>query len=72
MKLMTFKIRGLGSRAKRRELKGFLSEEAIDFACIQETKMKEIDRQVCPSLWYFGNSDNEIWWIIVLKKQRCF
>lgn len=40
MKIMSWNIRGLGNKVKKRELKGLIDGERPDFVCIQETKWR--------------------------------
>lgn len=51
MKIFSFNVRGLGKRAKRREIKEMMVKHKIDFCCIQETKLEAIDSRICKSLW---------------------
>ncbi|KAL8499456.1 hypothetical protein ACS0TY_022426 [Phlomoides rotata] len=55
MKMLTYNIRGLGSKAKRRECRELISRYNIDFCCIQETKLEMVDSFVCRAIWGQGN-----------------
>ncbi|KAL8506727.1 hypothetical protein ACS0TY_017576 [Phlomoides rotata] len=47
MKMMTYNIRGLGSKVKRREIKKIIRD--------QETKLEVINDVVCKSVWGEGH-----------------
>lgn len=47
MKIFSFNVRGLGKKAKRKEIKEMLKKHRIDFCCIQETKMERMGNKIC-------------------------
>lgn len=58
MKILSYNVRGLGKKAKRREIRELLRKHRIDFCCIQETKMSNIGERFCKSVW----GDQNIGW----------
>lgn len=57
MKLLSYNTRGIGSRAKGREIRSLISREKIDLACFQETKLSAVNNTFCSKIW--GNEDIE-------------
>lgn len=57
MKIFSFNVRGLGKKAKRREIKEMLKKNNIDFCCIQETKLGSMENRICNSIWGDRNYD---------------
>ncbi|KAL8539441.1 hypothetical protein ACS0TY_001162 [Phlomoides rotata] len=57
MKLLSFNVRGIGSRRKRKLVKDLIANTKVDFVCIQETKLDIIPTSVCESLWVDKNFD---------------
>ncbi|CAK8571209.1 unnamed protein product [Lathyrus sativus] len=55
MNLVSYNIRGSGSRAKRREICKLLNSEKVDLCMIQETKQVEISGKFVHSIW--GNRE---------------
>lgn len=51
MKIMTYNIRGLGGRVKRRVLKQFKKEEEVEIVCIKESKLEVVDLKICKEVW---------------------
>lgn len=51
MKLITYNIRGLGGRVKKKEIKDMVRDQKPDMLCLQETKMEGVDRRMSSSLW---------------------
>lgn len=47
MKIISWNIRGLGSRKKRKVVKDFLYHENPDIILLQETKRKSCDYRQC-------------------------
>ncbi|KAL8531891.1 hypothetical protein ACS0TY_008480 [Phlomoides rotata] len=58
MKVMSFNVRGLGKRIKRKDIKQMIIQNGIDMCCIQESKMEEINENIGQELWF----DNEFDW----------
>ena len=57
MKIISWNVRGLGSRNKRRMVKDFLRSENPDVVMIQETKKVECDRRFVGSVWIIRNKE---------------
>ncbi|RVW91468.1 Transposon TX1 uncharacterized 149 kDa protein [Vitis vinifera] len=57
MKIISWNVRGLGSRNKRRMIKDFLRSENPDVVMIQETKKENCDRRFVGSVWTIRNKD---------------
>jgi len=55
MRILCFNCRGLGSQHKRTYIKNIISKEAIQFACLQETKMENINSEICQNMWGKSN-----------------
>ncbi|KAL8516077.1 hypothetical protein ACS0TY_014670 [Phlomoides rotata] len=55
MKLLSYNVRGLGSRAKCREIREMIKGQGVDFCCVQETKKENIDEMFCKRVWGEGN-----------------
>lgn len=51
MKLVSFIVRGLGGRVKKKEVKEMVKVQKPDLLCIQESKLEEVDQKVCSTLW---------------------
>lgn len=51
MKLITYNIKGLGGRVKKREAKQMVKSEKLNLIYLQETKMEVVDRSLCARLW---------------------
>lgn len=51
MKIVSFNVRGLGGRVKKRELKKLVNREKLDMMCIQETKLENISQRTCRAIW---------------------
>lgn len=54
MKMLLFNIRGVGSRVKRKEVQDLVRKNKIDLVCIQESKLDEVNENVCRLIW--GNN----------------
>ncbi|KAL8487210.1 hypothetical protein ACS0TY_023760 [Phlomoides rotata] len=50
MKILSYNIWGLGSRAKCREIMDLIKGHRIDLCCIQETKKEVVDEFLCKSI----------------------
>ncbi|KAJ9678261.1 hypothetical protein PVL29_022996 [Vitis rotundifolia] len=57
MKIISWNIRGLGSRKKRRVVKDFLRLQNSDVVMFQETKREECDRRFVGSVWSVRNKE---------------
>ncbi|RVX05281.1 Transposon TX1 uncharacterized 149 kDa protein [Vitis vinifera] len=57
MKIISWNVRGLGSRNKRRMVKDFLRSENPDVVMIQETKKEICDRRFVGSVWTVRNKE---------------
>ncbi|KAF1885508.1 hypothetical protein Lal_00029397 [Lupinus albus] len=51
MKLATLNVRGLRWSLKKRVVRSMVRKKNLDFLCIQETKLKIIDYNLCSNLW---------------------
>lgn len=51
MKILSFNIRGVGSRVKRKELQELVRKNKVDLVCIQESKLDMVDENVCRTIW---------------------
>lgn len=51
MKIMTYNMRGLGGRVKRKVIRKIIQDEEVDVVCIQESKLTKLDARVCGELW---------------------
>ncbi|KAL8506366.1 hypothetical protein ACS0TY_017299 [Phlomoides rotata] len=58
MKILCYNVRGLGKKAKRREIRDIIKKQNIDLCCIQETKMEEVSKNRCAGLW----GDSNFYW----------
>jgi hypothetical protein len=45
----------MGGKAKKSSIRKLIKHNCPDFVCIQETKVENIDRRICVSLW--GSDD---------------
>jgi len=59
MKIITINIRGLGNATKWRYINELNRKEEVGMICIQETKMKNINKEKCFKLW----DDNNVEWL---------
>jgi exonuclease III len=55
MIVLSFNIRGLGGRIKRRKVRNLVRCYNVDFLALQETKLEEITSEFCYSIW--GSQD---------------
>jgi exonuclease III len=51
MIVLSFNIRGLGGRVKRRRVRELVRDHKVDFLALQETKMEVISESFCRNLW---------------------
>ena len=60
MKIISWNIRGLGSRKKRRVMKDYcICHENLDVVLLQETKRESCDRRFVGSVWKVKNKECE-------------
>ncbi|KAL8488622.1 hypothetical protein ACS0TY_024783 [Phlomoides rotata] len=52
MKVMSYNVRGLGQRMKRMDVKQKIIQNRIEFCCIQESKIEEMEEKIGNDLWY--------------------
>ncbi|KAJ9671263.1 hypothetical protein PVL29_027312 [Vitis rotundifolia] len=57
MKIISWNIRGLGSRNKRRVVKEFLRLQNLDVVMFQETKREVCDKRFVGSVWSVRNKE---------------
>ncbi|KAL8536826.1 hypothetical protein ACS0TY_012121 [Phlomoides rotata] len=50
MKVLSFNVKGLGKKGKRRRIREMLSKHKIDVCCFQETKMEKMIDDICKSI----------------------
>ncbi|KAL8469743.1 hypothetical protein ACS0TY_032549 [Phlomoides rotata] len=55
MKILSYNIRGLGQRIKKKEIRELIKEFRIDFCCIQESKVSQVSNHSCHSVWWNHN-----------------
>lgn len=55
MKILSYNVRGLGSRAKCRDVGEIIKKRRVDFCMIQESKKEEMDELTCKLIWNDGN-----------------
>ncbi|XP_058758687.1 uncharacterized protein LOC131631944 [Vicia villosa] len=55
IRLISYNIRGLGGLAKKKEVQNLIGRQRPTFICIQETKLENIDRNLCLFIW--GSND---------------
>ncbi|KAK9951572.1 hypothetical protein M0R45_007010 [Rubus argutus] len=51
MKIVTWNVRGLGSKGKRAVIRSMLMGVGADIIILQETKMPEVERSLVSSIW---------------------
>src|ERR1044072_7073692 len=51
MKILSFNCRGVGSRVKSSAIRKLVWEESVDMLFLQETKVSQVDSNLCSSLW---------------------
>lgn len=51
MKILSFNIRGAGSRIKRKEAQDIIRSQGIDFCCLQETKIEAMNDRTVRLIW---------------------
>ena len=66
MKLMTYNVRGLGGRVKRKALKQIVMKEKVEILCVQESKLEVVDQKICKEVW----GDSEVEWRAVPATNR--
>ncbi|KAL8483278.1 hypothetical protein ACS0TY_026096 [Phlomoides rotata] len=54
MRILGYNIRGLGCKAKCKEVSDLIRTKKVDFCLIQETKKVEVHKVLCKSLWGVG------------------
>lgn len=55
MKLLSFNIKGVGSRLKRNELQELVRKNKVDVVCLQETKIEDVSEKKCRLIWGSAN-----------------
>lgn len=55
MRVLSYNVRGLGSRAKCREVRELIKTKKNDFCCIQESKLELVDELRGRAIWGEGN-----------------
>lgn len=54
MKILSYNVRGLGSRAKCSDVQSLIKKYGVKFCCIQETKKEIIDKTIGRAVWGRG------------------
>ncbi|KAL8503074.1 hypothetical protein ACS0TY_021989 [Phlomoides rotata] len=54
MDILSYNIRGLGSRAKSKETRDLIKCHKVDVCCVQETKKETVDEFLARSIWGAG------------------
>ncbi|KAL8543823.1 hypothetical protein ACS0TY_004393 [Phlomoides rotata] len=54
MRMLSYNIRGLGCRAKCREVCELIKSNRVNFCLIQKTKKEEVDEILCKTIWGSG------------------
>ncbi|KAL8554575.1 hypothetical protein ACS0TY_002678 [Phlomoides rotata] len=57
MKILSFNVRGLGKKAKRREIREMIAKHRIEFCCLQEIKLETMEDGICKAVWGGQNFD---------------
>lgn len=58
MKIMSYNVRGLGGRVKKRVIRELVQKEDVGVLCIQESKVVKVELRLCGELW----GDQEVEW----------
>lgn len=79
MKILTYNIRGVGSSIKWKAIRKLVVKEEVQLLCIQETKMQDVPKELCYSLWgshdvqwSFIPSEGASGGILCLQNIHCF
>lgn len=59
MKILSYNIRGVGKRVKRKEVKDLILKWGSDFCCLQESKLERVDNKLGRAVWGRRNFDLE-------------
>lgn len=57
MIMLSYNVRGLGERVKRKVIKNLVLEQRVDFLAIQESKIEVFTDSVCKGLWESDDCD---------------
>ncbi|KAL8496651.1 hypothetical protein ACS0TY_020372 [Phlomoides rotata] len=55
MKMLSYNIRGVGRKAKKKEIRELVNNWKVDACFIQESKLEKVDGKICRRLWGKGN-----------------
>ncbi|XP_057418630.1 uncharacterized protein LOC130712829 [Lotus japonicus] len=69
MILLSYNVRGVGNVAKRKVIREVVCRNHVEFLCLQETKLQNIDRRLCAQLW--GDSDFDWKAVAAENRGRC-
>lgn len=58
MRILSYNVRGLGGRVKRKVIKKLIQKEEVDVVCIQESKLSKLDLRMGGEMW----GDKEVEW----------
>lgn len=51
MRILSYNVRGLGGRVKRKVIKKLIQKEEVDVVCIQESKLSKLDLRMGGEMW---------------------
>lgn len=57
MRILSYNIRGVGSKIKIQEVRDLINRLGVDICCLQETKLESVNERMARSLWGDGNFD---------------
>lgn len=60
MKILSYNIRGAGTRVKRKEVHDLVRKLGVEFCCIQETKLEVLDDKYLKFMW----GENNVGWVV--------
>lgn len=57
MRILSYNVRGLGSRAKCNDVGEIISKRRVNFCMLQESKKEDVDEFLCRAIWNVDNID---------------
>lgn len=66
MKLLSYNIRALAGRVKKRDFSQLIKIQKPDLLCLQQSKLELVDRRLCSMLWYGDDFE----WVIKEEEGR--
>jgi exonuclease III len=58
MIICSMNVKGLGAGEKKRKIREMVKNERVDVLALQETKIEDVDRRLCSTLW----GGNDVGW----------